>query len=371
MLIFQRSIEQQISAHLKKSGILILLGPRQSGKTTLAKKVLAPLGNDGAYFNCEHADVRQHFMLGEPDALLSLIGDKKVVVFDEAQTIQNIGKILKVFYDTYPETKIIATGSSSFDLANKIKEPLTGRATEYTLYPLSLAEVRTALPVDRAELGSLMTYGSYPAVVAKRSAEEKLEALKNIATNYLYKDIFIFEAIRNPKALEDLMTHLSFRVGSTVSTHDLSKEIGITQVTVEKYLRLLEQSFVIRRVYSFARNYANELKKSYKVYFLDNGVRNILAGVLHGATDAGELGVLFESYVLTEFLKRDALELVPPVIHFWRTRDKKEIDFVRVRGRDIHAYECKWKDTNVSFSLFKKYYPNARVEVVTPDTLLQ
>ena len=369
MLIFQHSIEQQVVAHLAKRGIIIILGPRQSGKTTLAKKILEPLGSEGAYFNCEHADVREHFVLGEPDALLSLIGAKKVVVFDEAQTIQNIGKILKVFYDTYPEKKIVATGSSAFDLANKIKEPLTGRAFEYILYPLSLEEVRTAMPVDRAHLEQLLLYGSYPAVVAEESPEGKLELLKNIATNYLYKDIFTFEAIRNPKALEDLIKHLSFRIGSTVSTHDLSKEIGITQVTVERYLRLLEQSFVVKRVYSFARNYANELKKSYKVYFLDNGVRNILSGALHGLDDR-ERGTLFESYFLTELLKRDALDTAPPDTFFWRTRDKKEIDFVRVRGKDIHAYECKWQDTSISFSLFKKHYPDARAEVVTPGMLL-
>src|SRR3989344_9249650 len=261
MLIFKRDIESRIHPHLTGKGIVVILGPRQSGKTTLARRLLEPFGARGAYFNCEHADVRSHFVIGEPDMLLSLVGDKKVIVFDEAQTIENIGKILKVFYDAHPHVKVIATGSSAFDLANKIREPLTGRAFEYMLYPLSLNEVRAAIEITPKLLDEIMIFGSYPAVVAASTPERKREEIKNIATNYLYKDVFTFEAIRNPKAFEDLLTHLAYRIGNTISTNDLSKELGITQGTVEKYIRLLEQSFVIKRVYSFARNYANELKK--------------------------------------------------------------------------------------------------------------
>ncbi len=351
--------------------MVIILGPRQSGKTTLAKKLLEPIGDRGGYFNCEHADVRRHFVLGEPDALLSLIGNKEVVVFDEAQTIGNIGKILKVFYDTYPHIKIVATGSSAFDLANKIKEPLTGRASEFLLYPLSLDEIRSVRALTPGILDELMIYGSYPAVVAAPTIAEKQNELKNIATNYLYKDVFTFEAIRNPKAFEDLLTHLAARLGSTISTNDLSKELGITQVTVEKYIRLLEQSFVIRRVYSFARNFANELKKSYKVYFLDLGVRNALVGGLEGGTHDPERGVLFESFFFAELIKRDTQLPFPPKTYFWRTRDKKEIDFIRVDGSILQAFECKLTLQPVNFSTFRKYYPDATVRVVTPDDLLR
>ena len=351
--------------------MVVILGPRQSGKTTFVKKLLEPFGARGAYFNCEHAEVRRHFVLGEPDMLLSLVADKQVVVFDEAQTIPNIGKILKVFYDTYPHIKVIATGSSAFDLANKIREPLTGRAFEYMLYPLSLDEVRSIREMTPCMLDELMIFGSYPAVVAALTPERKREEIKNIATNYLYKDVFTFEAIRNPKAFEDLLTHLAMRLGSTISTNDLSKELGITQVTVEKYIRLLEQSFVVKRVYSFARNYANELKKSYKVYFLDLGVRNALVGGLEGGANDPERGVLFESFFFAELLKRDTRETFPPKTYFWRTRDKKEIDFIRVDGRAIHAYECKLtvNSTN-NFKVFLKHYPEAQVRVVTPDDLL-
>lgn len=370
MLIFKREIEDQIRNRLHGKGIIIVLGPRQSGKTTLAKKLLEPIGDRGAYFNCEHADVRRHFVLGKPDTLLSLIGNKGVVVFDEAQTIENIGKILKVFYDTYPHIKIIATGSSAFDLANKIKEPLTGRAFEFLLYPLSLCEIRSVRALTPTILDELMIYGSYPAVVAAPTIADKQNELKNIATNYLYKDVFTFEAIRNPKAFEDLLTHLAARLGSTISTNDLSKELGITQVTVEKYIRLLEQSFVIRRVYSFARNYANELKKSYKVYFLDLGVRNALVGGLEGGARESEQGMLFESFFFTELLKRDTLRTFPPKTYFWRTRDKKEIDFIRVDGKALDAFECKLSYGKVNFAMFRKHYPEAHTHVVTLETLM-
>src|SRR3989338_11154857 len=182
MLIFRRDIENKIRPHLAGKGMVVILGPRQSGKTTLAKRLLEPLGAQGAYFNCEHADVRSHFVLGEPDVLLSIVGDKKVLVFDEAQTIENIGKILKVFYDAHLHVKVIATGSSAFDLANKIREPLTGRAFEYMLYPLSLNEVRAVSEVTPELLDELMIFGSYPAVVAASTPERKREESKKIAT---------------------------------------------------------------------------------------------------------------------------------------------------------------------------------------------
>jgi len=371
MLIFRRDIESKINEHLTGKGMIIILGPRQSGKTTLGKKLIEPFGAQGAYFNCEHADVRRHFVLGEPDTLFALVADTQVVVFDEAQTIENIGKILKVFYDAHPHIKVIATGSSAFDLANKIREPLTGRAFEYMLYPLSLGEVRSVCTVTPELLDDLMIFGSYPAVVAAPTPERKREEIKNIATNYLYKDVFTFEAIRNPKAFEDLLTHLARRLGSTISTNDLSKELGITQVTVEKYIRLLEQSFVIKRVYSFARNYANELKKSYKVYFLDLGVRNALVGGLNGGAADPERGILFESFFFTELLKRDTGVPFPPKTYFWRTRDKKEIDFIRVDGRSLHAYECKLTSQTDDFKTFLKHYPEAVARVITPDDLLR
>ncbi len=370
MKMFQREIESEILKYIEKKGILVILGPRQAGKTTLAKRILERLDAEDSYFNCELAEVRRQFVLGDPEPLRSLIGNRKTVVFDEAQTIANIGKILKVFHDTYPEIKILATGSSAFDLANKIREPLTGRADEFMLYPLSLREVASALPITRERLDDLMRYGSYPAVVSAESVEGKEAAIKRIATNYLYKDVFTFEALRNPKAFEDLVVHLATRVSGIVSAHDLSREVGVAPKTVEHYLRLLEQAFVIKRVYAFSRNHANELKKAYKVYFVDAGVRNTFSGEGFATNDPVLAGVRFESFVFSEFLKQDTLVPFPPRTHFWRTRDKKEIDFVRVQGKTVEAFEAKLSATDVSFKTFLKHYPTAVARVVTPKSFL-
>src|SRR3990167_10035188 len=179
MIIYKRKIESKIESLLFKGKMIIILGPRQSGKTTLSKKIISKYGDKGQYFDCQIANVRNHFVVGNPDALLPLVKNKKIVVFDEAQTIQNIGTILKVFHDTYPDTQIIATGSSSFDLANKINEPMTGRFFEFTLLPLSIEEVNSVRKVDKKELLSLMLYGSYPAVVGAETINEKKEILKN------------------------------------------------------------------------------------------------------------------------------------------------------------------------------------------------
>src|SRR3989339_1324022 len=190
MKIFNRNIEPRIISVLFKDKMVVILGPRQSGKTTLAKKIIANYGEQGAYYDCQLADIRAHFVLGKPETLIPLTRNKKIVVFDEAQTIQNIGTILKVFHDTYPGVQVIATGSSSFDLANKINEPMTGRVFEFTLLPLSLLEISMSKHISSDDLYRYMLYGTYPAVVAENSLDTKRTILKNIATQYLYKDVF-------------------------------------------------------------------------------------------------------------------------------------------------------------------------------------
>ena len=250
MTIFIRSIEPRIRKALFKVRMLAILGPRQSGKTTLSKKIIRRYGKNAAYYDCQLADVREHFVLGQPEKLLDLVKGKKIVVFDEAQTIQNIGSILKAFQDTYPRPQIIATGSSSFDLSNKINEPMTGRVFEFILLPLSLEEIKAVQRVTPRDLYQFMLYGTYPAVVAEKSAESKKLVLKNIATQYLYKDVFVFEAIRNPHIFENLVKLLAFQIGSLVSLNELSLHLGVSRSVIQRYLRLLEQSFIIKIINS-------------------------------------------------------------------------------------------------------------------------
>ena len=371
MIIFNRKIEPKIKELLFKKRAILIFGPRQAGKTTLAKKILAEFENSGEYFNCEIAGVRKHFVIGEPAMLKNLVGDKKIVVFDEAQTIQNIGIILKVFIDTYPDVQIIATGSSSFDLANKINEPLTGRAFEFILYPLSLSEISPDRKITRGELDEYLRLGMYPAIVGESDKNIRENLLKNITTNYLYKDIYIFESIKNPQVFEDLLKLLAHQIGQPVSVNELSRSLGTSRTTIQKYLTLLEQSYVIRKVRSFSRNHRNELKKAFKVFFLDTGIRNAIIDALEAPLDTRvDKGALFENFCIAEQWKMGASETFPPKIFFWRTDTKLEIDIIKVINQKIEAIECKWSPQSVSFKTFLKKYPEAKTTVITPDDII-
>lgn len=371
MKIFQRDLEARIISVLFKGKMVVILGPRQSGKTTLAKKIISKYGVKAAYYDCELADIRAHFELGKPNLLLPLIKGKKIVVFDEAQTIQDIGSILKAYHDTYPGSQIIATGSSSFDLANKIKEPMTGRAYEFFLLPLSVREIKSAKPfISKSDLFSIMQCGSYPAIVAAQTMEEKLFAIKNIATNYLYKDIFVFEAIRSPKVFEDLLKMLALQIGATVSVNELSQGLGVARATVNRYIALLEQSFIIKRIYSFSNNPRNEIKKGFKVFFIDVGVRNALVDIVSPMADRNDRGAIFENFFVSERMKKGSLEIFPPEIMFWRTRAGLEIDVIEKTGANLSAFECKWKETVAVPTPFSKAYPTAAFASVNADNIL-
>ncbi|HEY4515209.1 MAG TPA: ATP-binding protein [Candidatus Paceibacterota bacterium] len=368
-MIFKRKIEAMILERLFKGRAILIFGPRQAGKTTLCKELILPFGNKAEYFNCELASVRKSFILGEPDVLLELVGDKKIVVFDEAQTIENIGVILKVFVDTYPKVQIIATGSSSFDLANKINEPLTGRAFEFTLYPLSLEEITQAGKVDKIALLELLRLGTYPAVVGEPDITQKEDLLKNLATNYLYKDIFIFESVRSPAVLENLVKAIALQVGSMVSLNELAQTVGASRETVQKYLSFLEQAYVIFRLPSFSRNPRNELKKAFKIFFVDVGIRNAIIDNLSSLNKRLDKGFVFENFCIAERLKESVSGTQSSALSFWRTRKGEEIDLIEERAGEIRATEYKWGNEDVSFAKFLNKYPDAITEVINLDSV--
>jgi predicted AAA+ superfamily ATPase len=365
--IYTRSVEESLKKNLFKGNIIVLYGPRQSGKTTLSKQLIKEYGDNGEYFDCQEESVRRAFVVGEPDLLYGLVKNKKIVILDEAQTILNIGTILKVFHDKYKHLgiQIVATGSSSFDLANKIVEPMTGRAVELMLPPLSLKELRNNNKViEEKDLLDILLYGSYPEVVFSVTYEDKQLSLKKIATNYLYKDIFILESIKRPKAFEDILRMLALQIGQCVSTAEIARAAGVNRSTVDRYLILLEQSFIIKRVYSFSRNLRNEIKKSYKVYFLDIGIRNAIVDILSPVKERRDRGAIFENFIFTEIWKEESLKIFPAEIFFWRTKQGLEIDFIKKEGASLYAYECKFGgDTKYSFGTFLKEYKENVVAV--------
>lgn len=374
--MYQRFIEKNIEKWLFKRKIIVLYGPRQAGKTTLVNSMLKSFADTGAYFNCEVDSVQRELSRAEPSALKSFFGEKKIVALDEAQSIPNIGRILKTFIDAYPAQQIVATGSSSFDLAGKLSEPLTGRSVEFLLLPLSLGEIVAAdgRPSFASYEETIFRYGLYPDIYNHRSSQEVARReLENIQTNYLYKDILTFEDIRKPKLLEDLLRLLAFQIGSEVSLNELSVKLAISVATVERYLDLLEKTFIIKRLYALSRNLRNEVRRGFKAYFIDIGIRNALIQNFNAVSLRDDMGGIFENLFVIERIKKALYADAFRNYYFWRTYDQKEIDFIEESGGALTAFECKFSGGRVSAASRKRFtaaYPGSSVTVVTKDTYL-
>ncbi|MEK7623763.1 MAG: ATP-binding protein [Patescibacteria group bacterium] len=367
MALYSRILENKIKEKLFQGKVLCLFGPRRSGKTTLARKILSEFGESGYYLNCEDARERNYLIPGDPHVLKTYLGKHTIAVLDEAQTIENIGLVLKVFVDTYPDVQLIATGSSSFELANRLGEPLLGRAWDFFLSPLSFAEIfppQNGLSRVEGSLVELLIYGSFPQVVVA-PVNEKIQMISQIANNYLYKDIFTFESIRKPKILENLLKSVALQLGQEVSLNELSRHIGVGRQTIERYLSLLEKSFVIKRLYSLRRNRRDEIKSNFKIYFYDLGVRNYIINAFNPIDIRADVGGLFENYFIMERVKYHYNHTgYLPNVYFWRTHGQKEIDFIEEQNGVMSAFECKWTKENVSFKEFLSSYPGSQTHVV-------
>ncbi len=376
MKLFERAIEKRLRANLFKGKIICLYGPRRSGKTTLVKKILEEFSDDGYYLNCEDARERNHLVIGRADILKTYVDSKKIVVLDEAQTVEHIGTILKLFVDTYPEIQLIATGSSSFDLANRIGEPLVGRAYEFLLYPISVGELVTAYNKQEVIKNSenFLRFGMYPSIIDS-TGPEKINLLSAIASNYLYKDIFTFEHIRKLKLLEDLLKLLALQIGSEVSLNELAGKLEVSRPTVERYLELLEKTYVIRRLYTLKRNIRNEIRGNFKVFFYDLGVRNYLINNFNTMETRTDSGALFENFFIMERIKYHHNTYgYLPLIYFWRTYDQKEIDFVEEQNGKFTLFECKLntvKRNTRAFTAFKVAYPESAYTDVTVSNFVE
>lgn len=363
-----RFLENVLQSHLQDKKALIILGPRQVGKTTLVKTLLKAHGLESRYWNGDESDIRANLEEPTSASLRKLIGKHSVLVIDEAQRIKNIGLCIKLIVDNIEGVKIIATGSSAFELANKINEPLTGRKWEYNLFPLSYAEMSQhhgGLEEQRL-LEHRMIYGYYPDVVNNPGLE--INILKQISDSYLYKDILIWEKIHKPEKLEKLVQALAFQVGNEVSYNELAQSVGLDNQTVEKYIQLLEKSFVIFRLSSLSRNMRNELKKSRKIYFYDNGLRNAVIQQFNPLGLRQDTGALWENFLMSERLKHTHYQQIYCNRYFWRTHAQQEIDYIEERNGEMQAYEFKWniKAKPKTSRVFQENYPNAIQTTITP-----
>lgn len=368
----KRDLQTVLEQKIGKGKVLVLIGSRQVGKTTLLKTILSTLDikNSVQYWNCDEIDVRNIFSKESSSYFKSLVGTSKFIVIDEAQRVQNIGLILKILHDNFPDVQFAVTGSSSLDLSNTINEPLTGRKFEYNLFPFSTNELfhNTSMIEEIKNLETRLIFGFYPDVV-NNPGEEK-EILSNIVSSYLYKDVFEFQDIRKPALIEKLVQALALQVGSEVSFNELGNLLGIDSVTVQRYVDLLEKAYIIFHLHSFSRNIRNELKKSIKIYFYDNGVRNAVISNFSPCALRSDIGMLWENFLISERVKNNAFHNRKANYYFWRTTQKQEIDFIEEIEGKISAFEFKYnpKKNNAKCPLtFSKNYPEISYSVITKE----
>jgi predicted AAA+ superfamily ATPase len=368
--MISRILVDRLRQKLFKQKAIIVLGPRQVGKTTLLKN-LAFDPNEILWMNADEIDVQQTLSEVSSGSFKALLGKKKIFIIDEAQRIENIGLKLKLITDNLPEIQVIATGSSSFDLANRVNEPLTGRKWEYNLFPLSYQELveHHGMLTENRLLEHRLVYGYYPEVVSNPGEEE--ERLKLICHSYLYKDVLLWERLHKSDKLVRLLQALAHQIGSQVSFNELAEICSMDPKTVEKYVNLLEQAFVIFRLPSFSRNLRNELKSSRKIYFYDNGIRNAIINNFNPIALRSDVGFLWENFLVSERLKFNSYHLLNKNSFFWRTVNQQEIDLIEEYGGQLHAYEFKWntKKTVRLTKTFENAYPNSTFDVINPGNL--
>lgn len=370
-----RDLKLILDSKIGKGKVLLLIGPRQVGKTTLFKQMIKSLAPEKKvqFWNCDESDVRQFLSDGNLAKLKSFIGNSDFIVIDEAQRVKDIGLTIKLIHDNFTNVQLAVTGSSSLDLSNTINEPLTGRKFEYNLFPFSTNELvlNSTMLEEAKQLQNRLIYGFYPDVV-NNPGEEK-EILTNIVNSYLYKDIFEFKEIRKSFVIEKLVQALALQVGSEVSFNELGNLLGIDTMTVQRYVDLLEKAYVIFHLRSYSKNVRNELKKSIKIYFYDNGVRNAVISNFSPPDLRSDIGNLWENFLISERIKNNAYHNINAKYYFWRTTQKQEIDFIEETDGRFFAYEFKYnpKKTHAKCPLtFSNNYPEIPFSVITKENYL-
>lgn len=369
-----RKLQQVIEAKLFKGKAIIVIGARQVGKSTLFQLISSKIDKPTLKLNCDEPEVRELLSNVNSKELKLLIGNNRVLIIDEAQRVANIGITLKLITDNHPDVQLLVTGSSSFELQNKISEPLTGRKFQYNLFPISTGELMDTSGIlsVKQELENRLIYGSYPDIFNHK--EDAKELLLNIANSYLYKDILALEDIRKPHLLEKLLVALALQVGSEVSYNELAQTIGSDSKTVEKYIDLLTKCFVVFQLNAFNRNIRTELKKGKKIYFYDNGIRNAILQNFAPINLRQDMGALWENFFISERIKANHYNgnFVKPF--FWRTTQQQEIDYIEEKDGAFHLFEMKWNPKKAKVKIpssFRNAYQVESFSIITPENYLE
>ena len=369
--MIRRQLEDSIVSLLESPKAIIIMGARQVGKSTLLNDVLGKR-NDVMWMNGDDPDVQFLFAQMTSTRIRALLSGSRMLVIDEAQRIPDIGLRLKLITDQVKDVQVIATGSSSFELANKVNEPLTGRKREFRLFPLTFSEMvhHTNLLDELRLLPHRMVYGYYPEVVSNPGDERII--LKELSDSYLYRDILSLDGIGKPDKLVRLLQAIAFQIGHQVRYSEIGALVGLDPKTVERYVDILEKSYIIFRLGSFSRNLRNELKSSRKIYFWDLGIRNAVIGNLSQVENRTDAGELWENLVIAE--RQKMLSYQGSFAHswFWRTQQQKEIDYLEEEDGVLKAFEFKWNDRKANAkcpSSFSSAYPSVAYQVITPNNV--
>jgi uncharacterized protein len=371
--MFNRDYEP-LSQHVHANKVLVVYGPRRVGKTTLLQNYLRQTNLKYKLDSGDNIHTQQLLSSQDFSRIQAYVEGYELLAIDEAQNIPNVGMGLKIIVDQVPGIHVIVTGSSSFELAGQIGEPLTGRKHTLTLYPLAQSELSSRF--NRFELqerlSEYLIFGSYPEVVQAPNRNARVETLTEIANAYLLKDILTFDRVKSSRTLLDLLKLLAFQVGSEVSLNELAVQLGVDVRTVQRYLDLLEKAFVIFRLAGFSRNLRQEVTSKYKYYFLDNGIRNSIIAQFNGLDQRNDAGQLWENFIVMERLKHRTYSSLYANSYFWRTYDQQEIDLVEERDGGLFGYECKWSSIKNVFppKAWQATYSNAQFLVIHPKNYL-
>jgi predicted AAA+ superfamily ATPase len=364
--MINRILESKIASKIGKGKAILIVGARQVGKTTLIKNLLA--NQEYLFLDGDDPTIRNLLTNPNTEQIKNIIGKYKFVFIDEAQRIENIGITLKIITDQFQYVQLLVSGSSAFEINNKINEPLTGRKWEYYLYPISWKEFEDNVGFIKAEqqLEIRLIYGMYPEVI--NNMDDAYEVLKELTNSYLYKDIMAFSNIRKPDILEKLLKALALQMGSEVSYNELSQLLGIDKNTVSNYIDILTKSFVIFKLSSFSRNLRNEIKNNQKIYFYDNGIRNMIIGNFNNLDVRQDKGALWENFLISERIKNINYDNNLAKPYFWRTVQQQEIDYVEECNGEIKGYEIKWrsKPKMKSYQAFNEAY-NTETTTINRD----